>query len=250
MHPDIAQFRAFYDARLGTIARRLVRRRLREFWPDVRGLTIAGLGYATPYLGPFVDQAQCVVACMPAEQGAVAWPRSGQNRVALADDTNLPFDDGSIDRVLLVHGMETSELLRDLLRQVWRILKPDGKLVVVAPNRRGMWSTFGDTPFGLGYPYSRGQLERRLAEGLFKAERWQGVLFGPPVASRLIMRTGRAWESTGRLIYPGMPGLWIVEATKAMYAPASGARPNAVRQRVLKPATARVSAERSGAGSS
>jgi SAM-dependent methyltransferase len=240
MHPDIAQYRAFYDARLGTIARRLVRRRLRLLWPDVKGLTVLGLGYATPYLAPFVDEAAAVIACMPAEQGAVPWPRSGKNRVALADDTNLPFADGSIDRIVVIHGLETSEVWRTLLRQIWRILKPDGRLIVVAPNRRGMWAAFGDTPYGHGHAYSRGQLERLLGEALFRPERWERALYGPPVHLRFVMRTGKAWERFGRAVYPRMPGIWLVEATKAMYAPAAGATPQAVRRTALVTAPARM----------
>lgn len=238
MHPDIAQFRAFYDSRLGTIARRLVRRRLRELWPNVKGMTVLGLGYATPYLAPFVDEAAAVVACMPAEQGAAPWPRSGRNRVALADDTNLPFGDGTVDRVIIIHGLETSEVWRTLLRQVWRVLKPDGRLIVVAPNRRGLWSAFGDTPYGQGHAYSRGQLERLLSEALFGAERWADALYGPPSQSKLIMRTGRGWERLGRMLYRGMPGLWIAEGAKAMYAPAAPAKPNATARRVTQPVTA------------
>lgn len=231
MRPDIAQFRAFYDSRLGTIARRLVRRRLRLLWPNVRGQVVLGLGYATPYLAPFVEEASHSVACMPAEQGAVAWPRGGRNRVALADDTNLPFEDGSADRIVLIHSLETSEVWHTLLRQVWRVLKPDGKLVIVVPNRRGMWASMGDTPYAQGRPYSRGQLQRLLEDSLFLAERWEGGLYGPPIRSRLFMRTGRAWERFGRTLYPGMPGLWIVEATKAMYAPAAPAAAKKVATR-------------------
>ncbi|MCC6918541.1 MAG: class I SAM-dependent methyltransferase [Alphaproteobacteria bacterium] len=238
MQPDISQYRAFYDARLGTISRRLIRARLRAIWPRVDGLTIVGLGYATPYLAPFVDTAN-VVACMPAEGGAVAWPRAGRNRVALGDDTNLPFDDASIDRVILIHSLETSEVWRSLLRQVWRMLRPDGRLIVVAPNRRGLWSFLGDTPFADGHPYSRGQLQRRLGEAMFLPERWEGALYGPPARWSFVMRTGRAWERLGRTLYPGIPGVWIVEASKAMYAPAAPARPNASRRPRLAPAAAR-----------
>ncbi len=230
MRPDIAQFRAFYDSRLGTIARVLVRRRLRALWPQVGGLTMVGLGYATPYLGPFVDEAASVVAAMPADQGAVAWPRSGLNKVALADDTNLPFEDGSVDRVILIHGLESSAAWRGLLRQIWRILKPDGRLIVVVPNRGGMWAAFGDTPYGHGHPYSRGQLERLLGEALFLPEAWDGALYGPPSRMRWLMRNGRMWERVGRSLWRRMPGLWIVECTRTMYAPSFGATPTVARR--------------------
>lgn len=243
MRADITEYRAFYDSRLGTIARRLVRRRLRQLWPDVRGLTLAGLGYATPYLAPFVDEAAAVIAAMPAEQGAVAWPRVGANRVVLADDTNLPFDDGALDRVVMIHALETSDVWRTLLRQVWRALKPDGRLIAVVPNRRGLWAAFGNTPYAHGHAYTRFQLDRLLGEAMFRPERWDQALYGPPSRLGFVMRTGRAWERAGRILYPGLPGLLIVEASKAMYAPAGGARAKAV----LRPVAAKPVAARGGA---
>lgn len=240
MRPDIAHFRAFYDSRLGTIARVLVRRRLRALWPRVHRMDILGLGYATPYLGPFVDEAARVVAAMPAEQGAVAWPRSGRNRVVLGDETGLPFEDGSIDRVVLVHGLEISDAWRGLLRQIWRVLKPDGRLLVVVPNRSGMWSAFGDQPFGHGHPYSRGQLERLLKDALFLPEIWDSALYGPPSKTRWIVRNGRIWERIGRIFWRHMPGLWIADCSKSMYSPSAGATPTPARRPALAPAPARM----------
>lgn len=236
MRPDIAQFRAFYDSRLGTIARVLVRRRLRALWPHVAGQVILGLGYATPYLGPFVDEAASVIAAMPAEQGAAAWPRSGKNRVTLADETQLPFEDGAFDRVILIHGLETADAWRVMLRQIWRVLKPDGRLMIVAPNRSGMWSAFGDTPFGHGHPYSRRQIERLLGDALFMPESWDAALYGPPSRTRWIMRNGKFWERLGRTLWRRMPGLWITECSKTMYAPLVTANPKAARRHALAPA--------------
>jgi SAM-dependent methyltransferase len=238
MRPDIAQFRAFYDSRLGTIARVLVRRRLRALWPQVRGQSILGLGYATPYLGPFADELTHVLAAIPAEVGAAVWPRSGKNRVTLADETQLPFEDGSFDRVILIHGLESSDAWRVMLRQVWRVLKPDGRLLIVTPNRSGMWSAFGDTPFGHGHPYSRGQLDRLLGDALFLPEHWDAALYGPPSRTRWIMRNGKLWERLGRTLWRRMPGLWIAECSKTMYAPSTTASPRVARRPALSPATA------------
>lgn len=229
MHPDLALFRSFYDSRLGTVARRMVRRRLRALWPDVRGQCVLGFGYATPYLGPFVDEAASVIALMPSGQGAAHWPRGGRNRVALSEEAELPLADGSVDRVLVIHGLETSEVWRALLRQIWRVLTPSGRVIIVAPNRTGLWATSGRTPFGHGHPYTRAQLERLLHEAMFTPERWEMALYGPPVQARLLTGAGKVWERTGRALYPRFGGLLIVEASKSMYAPAGGAASARVR---------------------
>jgi len=154
MYVDVVDLRDFYLSRLGQVARRMIRRRMRLIWPDLAGMRVLGLGYATPYLRPFRDEAERVVAAMPASQGVLAWPAEGPNAVALVEESELPFQDYSIDRVLLVHGLEYSEQVRPLLKEIWRVMAGGGRLLVVAPNRRGIWARIDRTPFGQGHPYT------------------------------------------------------------------------------------------------
>ena len=138
--------------------RRLLRPRLRVFWPNVQGMTVLGLGYATPYLRIFEGEAERVIAAMPGPQGVVRWPRGLPGRVMLVDEDDLPLPDASVDRLLLMHALENSENTRALLREVWRVLTPQGRLLAVVPNRRGLWAHIEATPFGQGHPYTPPQL--------------------------------------------------------------------------------------------
>jgi hypothetical protein len=106
MWNDAIDLRDFYRTNLGKHVRRIVRGRLRTVWDNVSGLNLLGLGYAVPYLLPFREEAQRTIAIMPAQQGVLHWPAEGAGLVALADETELPLPDVSIDRVLLVHGLE------------------------------------------------------------------------------------------------------------------------------------------------
>src|SRR5579863_7995779 len=96
MNADVVDLRDFYTTRLGQVARRMIRRRVRLIWPDVTGMRLLGLGYATPYLRMFRDEAERVVAMMPATQGVLPWPSEGPNAAALADEGELPLQDYSI----------------------------------------------------------------------------------------------------------------------------------------------------------
>src|SRR6185437_13684930 len=116
MFIDVVDLRDFYERRLGSVARQMIRRRIGVLWPDFKGLNILGLGYATPFLRPFLSEAERVVALMPAPQGVLPWPRQAPNRAALTDESDLPLPNFSMDRVLLVHGLEFSEQVRPLLR--------------------------------------------------------------------------------------------------------------------------------------
>ena len=244
MRPDVIDLREFYDGRLGQIARRMIRRRIRETWPDVTGLSVAGLGYATPYLRPFRDEAERVLVIMPAAQGVAQWPAEGPNQVALADETELPLPDSSVDRLLLVHALENSEEVRPMLREAWRVMASGGRMLVVVPNRRGIWARLERTPFGQGYTFSAVQLNRLLRDNLFSPLRSTAALYMPPSNSRMMLRSAAAWEQLGGRWGRTFAGVLVVEADKQVY----GVAPSAVRlarrrpRPVIVPAGATASA--------
>ena len=126
MWTDVLDLEEFYGSTLGQMTARLLRARLRDVWPNVRGEAVLGLGYATPLLRPFVEEASRTLAFMPAQQGVTRWPREGRNHTALVDELDLPLPDRSIDRVLLVHAFECTEQLRAMLREIWRVMADGG----------------------------------------------------------------------------------------------------------------------------
>jgi SAM-dependent methyltransferase len=196
MWNDVVDLRDFYDSRLGQVTRHLIRRRVRALWPDLRGQSLLGLGYATPYLRQYRDEAERVLAIMPAGQGVLAWPPEGPNAVALAEETELPLPDMSVDRVLLVHGLECGEQVRDMLREVWRVMSGSGRLLIVVPNRRGIWARTDRTPFGQGLPYSPPQLSVSCAiTSSRRSSRARRCSFRRPAPPRCC--TAAAWERIG-----------------------------------------------------
>jgi len=219
---DVRELDLFYESPTGQVARRLVLQRLRQLWPDLTQQRLLGFGFATPYLKAFAPEAERVLAAMPAEQGVVHWGPAARSATTLVEEHSLPFANSTFDRILLVHALETTEAERPFMRELWRVLTPDGRLLIVAPNRASLWAQLETTPFGHGRPYSRGQLERLLQRSLFVPERWDAALFVPPHKRRRA-RGGTAWERTGRALWKGLAGVHIVEASKSMYelAPAS-----------------------------
>jgi SAM-dependent methyltransferase len=216
---DVTDLRAFYASPLGHVARRLVNRVIEKFWGSPRGLRILGLGYAIPYLTAVRDEAERTLAFMPASQGVVNWPSTGHSASALVDPLTMPLAEASIDRVLLVHALEMVESPSELLHEIWRVLTPGGRLIVVAPNRRGLWARMDTTPFGHGQPYSRSQLKALMRQTMFSPEGWAETLYVPPLHSWLLLRTAVAWERFGITLSLPFAGLHVVEATKQLYRP-------------------------------
>ena len=229
MASDVIDLRDFYHTPLGQVARRMIRRAVRRLWPDLAGMRLLGIGYPTPFLGALAGDTERTVAVMPASLGVLGWPQGDRNLVALADEGELPFADYSIDRVLLVHALETSE--RPILKEIWRVLAGGGRLLVVAPNRRGIWARFDRTPFGSGRPYTMSQLSRLLRDEEFTPVGSGTALFVPPLRGRMMLRSAPAWERVGTRWFPTFAGLVLVEATKQIYAKPTATR--APRRRLV-----------------
>ena len=217
MSMDVVDLRNFYAHPLGVVARRFIGRGVRARLADTRAMRVLGIGYPTPYLGLFREEAERCLAFMPAAQGVVKWPSLRPSLAALVNEDELPLTDAAVDRVLLVHALEMSHDAGALLREVWRVLAAGGRLVAVVPNRRGLWARMDTTPFGHGRPYSRSQITQLLRDTWFTPVSWGEALYVPPFAGRFLLRLAAFFERFGgRFSLPGA-GVHIVEATKQVY---------------------------------
>ncbi len=218
MIPSAYHLRDFYKTLGGRIVRRLIRERILAMWPDCKNLRLLGGGYAAPYLTPFASETERTVCVMFKGQGVHHWPDDGLNVSCLADETDLPFETNSVDRIILIHSLEFTGFLKPAFEELWRILKSNGRILVVVPNRMGLWARADWTPFGRGTPYSAHQVEEFLRENLFIPERKDHALFVPPFHSQTLLRSANLWEKAGRAVCPAMGGLIFVEASKQIYA--------------------------------
>ena len=234
MWSDVVELRNFYRSRIGRAAQRVIRDHVRECWSGVAGMNVLGIGYPTPYLGQFRAEAERAICVMPARQGVIRWPGEGANLAALADEAELPLPDLSMDRVILVHALESAEQLRPMLREVWRVMADGARLVVVVPNRTGIWARLDRTPFGHGHPYTQSQLSRLLRDAMFNPVAARYGLFVPPSRRRVLHAAAPAWERIGGRWFPRLGGVLIAEATKLIYAATPVAAVSA-RRRVLAP---------------
>ena len=218
MRPDVIDLRKFYHTRLGVTVRKALVRKIRTIWPDISNFRLLGLGYATPYLYPFRNETERTFALMPAQQGVIHWPHEGPGLVGLCEETRLPLQDSSVDRIILVHGLENTREADVILQEIWRVLTSSGKLLVVVPGRRGLWARLEKTPFGHGHPFSDKQLRRALRDNMFTFSDVQGALYFPPSNVRLILRMASFLEKIGEKWWSKFSGVRIIEAEKQIFA--------------------------------
>lgn len=207
------QLAAYYQGASGAAVRRAISYRLGQFWPQSRGLRVLGYGFALPYLKRFSADAERAIALMPAQMGV---PDRRPGFVALGQEDALPFADAFFDRILVVHGLEGADSARALLRQLWRVLAPEGRLLVVAPNRVSLWAISERSPFACGRPYRRSELDAMLHDTLFEPFAWDRALHMPP---SLIGRPRTVlWrEGASRRLFSCVAGVHLVEAKKTLY---------------------------------
>lgn len=221
---DVVDLREFYASPLGKATRRILAPQLSRAFGDLRDKTVLGLGFAPPYFDPAETERARFLAFMPARQGVIQWPRGDRVASALVDEFDLPLLESTADIMLVIHALEVSDSPVELLREAWRVLAPQGRLVLVVPNRRGLWAGLDSSPFGQGQPYSRGQLTNLLKEAQFSAQAWTYALRMPPSQREWVHKAAPAFERTGGWLAGRLSGVIIVEATKQVYAFSPGKR--------------------------
>jgi SAM-dependent methyltransferase len=234
MSTDIVDLREFYHSPLGQAAQRILRESLGLLWPRVQGETILALGYGLPLLQPLRDKGANLAALMPAEQGVAYWPSDAPNISCFADMHQLSIANESVDRVVVMHALESTPEPQGMMTEIWRVMKGGGSLVMIVPNRRGLWAHSDKTPFGTGEPYSTGQIKRLLRDHGFVVQRDAKALFMPPSSSRMVLSLAPKFEKYLPYLTPGFGGVLLIEAGKQLYAPilTSGRR---VQRRLVLP---------------
>ncbi|MGD9865531.1 MAG: class I SAM-dependent methyltransferase [Pseudodonghicola sp.] len=236
MHLDVQDLRNFYyRSTLGRAAQASVRAAMLDLWPEAKGQTVAGFGFAVPLLRPYLAEARRVVALMPGPQGVMPWPAGMPNVSVLCEETLWPLETGHVDKLVVMHGLEASERPTLLLEECFRVLGPGGKALFIVPNRAGLWSRSDRTPFGYGRPYTLGQLETQLRQHQFLPERHAAALYQPPSSRRFWLRSGSLLEKVGaRLPTVLAAGVFILEVSKRVQPPQQGTLVKDLARRPIK----------------
>ncbi len=222
MRQPAATLEAFYQSRLGRCAAQLMSERMLDLWGPCEGQRVLGIGYPSPLLPLWQADAATCIGAVPEEIGEVRLDSNRGQTLCLSPEHRLPFPEGLFDRVFLLHALEEADSPRQLLREAWRVLAPEGRIVIAVTNRRSMWSLVDSKPFGHGRPWTRRQLVRFLNDSLFQVTASTTAVHMPPLDWRLITAASKSWERAGEVVLPGLGGVVLVEAVKRLYTQPGG----------------------------
>ncbi|MEM9468677.1 MAG: class I SAM-dependent methyltransferase [Pseudomonadota bacterium] len=217
-NPTAYDLKSFYNNVTGSILKGHIADRILELWCPEKKLSYVGLGYALPYLQAYQEESERCFSIMPAALGVHHWPNNKNNLTCLVDDSALPLETNSIDRMIVAHHLEFLESPEEAFAEMYRVLKSTGKLIIIVPNRLGLWARADWSPLGQGQPYSARQVEQFLRDTQFVHERTCQAVFTPAYRNSLWLRASPLFERVGKYLYPALGGVHIIEASKQLYA--------------------------------
>lgn len=217
MSIDVIDLKEFYQASVSSNIYPVLQEILSKLRIESGSHKSLFVGFGAPY----ANATKSEFLAMLAHVGGLAWPDSKNNRALLAYEGEWPFANQMFDEIILIHGLEYAQNAGNLLEECCRSLRPEGRLVVIVPNRRSIWVRSDETPLGFGQPYTLTQLIHILkkydfipvnvARGLYAlpSKRWLGKLWSwifKLIASKTLQKfSGLVGVAAIKRVYAGTP---------------------------------------------
>ena len=210
---DISEILRFYQSRTGQI----ITDELTPFISQKNTHNSAPhLFIGAPF--PFIqNRASENIYFMDRHIGATIFPSKNHNKVALIDLEQIPLDDQSISQITIVHCLEFASSPLKFMRELWRILAPEGVIRIITPNRRSIWSQLDMSPFGHGNPYSMSQLSTLAKESQFDIIKKDRGLFTPPYQAWVPQLITQSQSYLIKNFAPKLSGIIVMDIKKRVY---------------------------------
>ncbi len=182
--------------------------------PRLFGYQLVQLGL----LGPDLDYlAACPIHSRTVVAAALGAPCDAAR--VRASPEQLPIARDSADAVVMPHTLDLARDPQQVLREVERVLIPEGRLVVIGFNPWSLWGlrrllgTRRSPPWSchfIGYP----QLHDWLSLLGFAVERTDVLMFRPPIAHTGLLERCAFLDRHGARLWPMFAGVYVVQAIK------------------------------------
>jgi len=147
-------------------------------------------------------------------------PQQMQKVQALSSSLALPLMTDSLDAVILPHSLDFSLDPHQLLREVERVLVPEGHLVILGFNPISSWGMAhivkrrsGKLPWS-GQFLSYVRLQDWLSLLGFDMERTEVLMFRPPIQRESMLQRFQFLDAVGARYFPMFAGVYAIRAVK------------------------------------
>jgi SAM-dependent methyltransferase len=133
--------------------------------------------------------------------------------------TELPVACGSLDLVSLPHTLEFAEFPHQILREVERVLRPEGSLIISGFNPHSLWGLHRMLGRRRGYPWcghfiALSRLKDWLALLGFEVVEGRFVAYAPPFHQKKWLERCEFMETAGERWWAVSGGVYFVHAVK------------------------------------
>ena len=192
----------FYSKDLGKIASWFIRQKLIEISdPSSKEKTLC-YGFTQPYADLFENKETCLTPFRTSFEGEV-----------VSEYDKFPIRDAQYDKIIAIHAVDHHNFPEEVISEFWRILEPEGKLILVVVNQNGFWkNSVCNETVGLAESY----IKEALSFNKFFTEKIYPCLSFPPIKSLFLIKL---LDFFGRIFIPSKSGILIFECKKKVFAP-------------------------------
>lgn len=214
-----ARLRAWFDQPLGRSLQAQEANRLRALWPQLYGAVAMQLGHVgnMDFMDTCLAPKRYVVDLPPFETPSLT-------TAVYADVDALPFDSRSVDLAFLPHTLEFATNPHQVLREVQRVLAPQGYVVLFGFNPLSLWGLWrvalkyrGQMPW-CGHFIQLLRVKDWLKLLGFELVHGKMIYYRPPLGNEVFMDRLHFLDKIGDRWWPMVGAVYFVVAQKRVAA--------------------------------
>lgn len=218
MYQDYSEFEKFYRSDLGKSLKYLVSLKLKKHIYVYEKEIIGFFGYGNPYLD-LIPNKNNKIFNFSSEKIGIGKNLINKDYVnILFDEEKLPIEDNFFDHILVIHYLENVNNLKKNLRELWRVLSPEGTIYIILPNKKSSWNHSLNSPFSSGFGFSKNKIHHMFEDNFFETLFIERLIYFPPWNLSLIQKNKFLFEKVGSYFWKFFNGVYICAAKKRLYA--------------------------------
>ena len=214
--PEAKVFDKFYKTKRGEFLNQEISRSMAVNWDKKNTETchILMVGYPVSGILKRLKKAKSFSAFLPVFMGEKEVKWNKRNVSVVGDEARLSFLPGSYNAAFVFHGLEYMDDPQTFLEDLWKTLTPDGRLMIMVPNRMAGWKRSGVPGQEQIKAFAYRDIRNLLEICGFSLIDSYGIFYGLPVGFFRKMLFSELLKTLSGGSIGGFPGFLIFEAEK------------------------------------